>query len=103
MKSSEPMNRLIQGDVGSGKTIVAFYAAAIAILNGKQVAMMAPTEILAEQHYKNFVKLFGENFKAELLVSSINKIEKQNIKSVLLEEPEVVTNLCRFWMTTSTC
>ncbi len=81
MKSSEPMNRLIQGDVGSGKTIVAFYAAAIAILNGKQVAMMAPTEILAEQHYKNFVKLFGENFKAELLVSSINKIEKQNIKT----------------------
>lgn len=80
MRSPEPMNRLIQGDVGSGKTIVAFYAAAISILNGKQVAMMVPTEILAQQHYKNFQSLFGDSFKAELLISSINKVEKQRIK-----------------------
>jgi len=81
MKKPEPMNRLIQGDVGSGKTIVAFYAAMIAILNGKQVAMMAPTEILAEQHYKNFVGLFGGDVRAELLISSINKSEKQRIRT----------------------
>ncbi len=81
MKKPEPMNRLIQGDVGSGKTIVAFYAAMLAILNGKQVAMMAPTEILAEQHYRNFIELFGCDVKAELLISSINKSEKQRIRS----------------------
>jgi len=80
MKRPEPMNRLIQGDVGSGKTIVAFYAAVIAILNGYQAAMMAPTEILAEQHYNNFVKLFGRDFKAELLISSISKLQKQKVK-----------------------
>ncbi|MFH1224036.1 MAG: ATP-dependent DNA helicase RecG, partial [Pseudomonadota bacterium] len=80
MSLSEPMNRLIQGDVGSGKTIVAFYSAIIAMLNGYQVAIMAPTEILAEQHYNNFMELFGNDFKAALLVSSISKVKKQAIK-----------------------
>ena len=51
MKQPAPMRRLLQGDVGSGKTIVAFEAAVIAIENGYQVALMAPTEILATQHY----------------------------------------------------
>src|ERR1700689_464341 len=51
MQASSPMRRLLQGDVGSGKTIVAFQAASIAIENGYQVALMAPTEILAQQHY----------------------------------------------------
>ena len=83
MQKSEPMSRLIQGDVGSGKTIVAFYVAVICMMNGYQAAIMAPTEILAEQHYKNFQKLFGSHFNAELLVSSIPKNQKQKIKQEL--------------------
>ena len=51
LEKSSPMNRLLQGDVGSGKTIVALQAAAIVIANGYQAALMAPTEILAVQHY----------------------------------------------------
>ena len=57
MKQPHPMNRLLQGDVGSGKTIVAAQAAVIAIENGYQVAVLAPTEILAAQHYVYFRRL----------------------------------------------
>ncbi len=59
MARPEPMNRLVQGDVGSGKTAVALMAAAIAVQNGFQVAVMAPTEILAEQHHRTFSKLLA--------------------------------------------
>ena len=59
MGRAEPMNRLLQGDVGSGKTAVALVAAAVAVENGYQVAIMAPTEILAEQHYRTFQKLLA--------------------------------------------
>lgn len=58
LAKSEPMQRLVQGDVGSGKTVVAVLGALIAVENGYQAAVMAPTEILAEQHYRNFLQWF---------------------------------------------
>ena len=61
MGKGEPMNRLLQGDVGSGKTVVALYAALLTIANKKQAAIMAPTEILAEQHYNELVKHLSES------------------------------------------
>ncbi|PYR46562.1 MAG: ATP-dependent DNA helicase RecG [Acidobacteria bacterium] len=67
----QPMNRLLQGDVGAGKTIVALLAAVVAMENGLQVAFMAPTEILAEQHYLNISKLLdGSRFRVALLAGS---------------------------------
>jgi len=83
MASVNQMNRLIQGDVGSGKTIVAFIAALVAILNGYQVAVIAPTEILAEQHFFNFNKLIGKNFTSLLLTSSVKKNQKEEFKEII--------------------
>ncbi len=60
MKKTQPMRRLLQGDVGSGKTIVAMQAALVAIENGYQAALMAPTEILATQHYLSARKLLAD-------------------------------------------
>ncbi|QER41686.1 ATP-dependent DNA helicase RecG [Thermodesulfobacterium sp. TA1] len=80
MASGLPMNRLLQGDVGCGKTVIAFIAALIAIENGYQVAMMAPTEILAEQHYHNFrryAQLMGVN--VALLSGGITPAKKREI------------------------
>ena len=80
LESSKSMNRLIQGDVGSGKTIVAILASAIAIDNSVQVAIMAPTEILAEQHFNSFKSYCNKiNLRCELLISDIKKNEKQKI------------------------
>jgi ATP-dependent DNA helicase RecG len=59
LQRAQPMNRLLQGDVGAGKTIVALLAAVVAMENGLQVAFMAPTEILAEQHYRNLARLLA--------------------------------------------
>ena len=76
-----PMNRLVQGDVGSGKTMVAAAAAFAAARNGKQSALMAPTEILAEQHYKSLQKLFAPmGIRVALLTGSMKVKEKRDVR-----------------------
>ncbi|MAZ60880.1 MAG: ATP-dependent DNA helicase RecG [Candidatus Marinimicrobia bacterium] len=80
LKLKKPMNRLIQGDVGCGKTIVAVITAAIVVGHNSQIAIMAPTEILAEQHFNSFIKHFKNyNISCELLISNINKTDKNDI------------------------
>ena len=74
------MNRLLQGDVGSGKTIVAFESVVIAVENGYQAAIMAPTEILAEQHYINARRILAPlNYEIGVVRRGIKKAEKQNL------------------------
>jgi ATP-dependent DNA helicase RecG len=85
MRRPQPMRRLLQGDVGSGKTIVAMQAAIVAIENGTQVALMAPTEILATQHYLSARKLLseaispstGKPYKVALLTGSLDPATKR--------------------------
>jgi ATP-dependent DNA helicase RecG len=78
MVSSRPMNRLVQGDVGSGKTVVALHALVMACGSGYQTALMVPTEILAEQHYRNLAPLLeAVGFKAVLLTSG-GKAKERN-------------------------
>jgi ATP-dependent DNA helicase RecG len=77
LEKPAPMNRLLQGDVGSGKTIVALQAAVIAIENDCQAALMAPTEILAVQHYLSARRILEKaGYKVELLISGLNPSEK---------------------------
>jgi ATP-dependent DNA helicase RecG len=78
MSSPYPMNRLLQGDVGSGKTIVAMAAVIFARGMGRQAAVMAPTEILAQQHFLNFQKFLGDEIRMVLLTGGIATSEKQN-------------------------
>ena len=80
LKSNSRMNRLLQGDVGSGKTIVSFIAMYANFLSGYQSALMAPTEILAVQHYHNLKNLLQDtNVSLELLTGSTSKKDKQAI------------------------
>jgi ATP-dependent DNA helicase RecG len=78
LEKPAPMNRLLQGDVGSGKTIVALQAAVIAIENGCQAALMAPTEILAVQHYLSARRILAPGaYRVELLISGLKFADKQ--------------------------
>jgi ATP-dependent DNA helicase RecG len=84
MKSGHQMNRLLQGDVGSGKTIVAFISMLLAIENKAQTALMAPTEILAEQHYRNLKKYADPlQIRIRLLTGSTRKSVKKEIQNLL--------------------
>ena len=88
MRRTQPMRRLLQGDVGSGKTIVAFQAALVAIENGYQVALMAPTEILATQHYLSARKLLADKisphthkpYRIALLTGSLDDRTKRETR-----------------------
>lgn len=73
------MNRLIMGDVGSGKTIVAFLALYINYLAGFQGVLMAPTEVLAKQHYQNMLSLFGNLMRVDIITGSVKKVDKIKI------------------------
>ena len=83
LKSNQKMFRLLQGDVGSGKTIVSLIASLNVISSGFQVSLMAPTEILAQQHLKLAKKLFPKNVKIEILTSKTDNKERKKIISDL--------------------
>jgi ATP-dependent DNA helicase RecG len=84
LQSSTPMNRLVQGDVGAGKTIVAVFAILAAIQSGYQAALMAPTEVLAEQHYRKLVDWFNLlHLPVELLTGSTKTAKRREIHSQL--------------------
>jgi ATP-dependent DNA helicase RecG len=80
LEKPSPMNRLLQGDVGSGKTIIALQAAVIAIENGTQAALMAPTEILAVQHFLSARRILAKaGYSVELLISGLKAAEKSAV------------------------
>lgn len=83
MKSKKPMNRLLQGDVGSGKTAVAAAIMYNAVKNGFQAALMAPTEVLANQHFKTLCAFFGEDINIQLLTGSVTAKNKRIIREML--------------------
>lgn len=89
LKRPEIMNRMIEGDVGSGKSIVAFLALFYAVLNDKQGIIMAPTEILARQHYNNLKKLFPE-LNITFLSSGLKAEEKENALSDIKTSSQII-------------
>lgn len=96
MESDRVMNRLLQGDVGSGKTIVAIISAYKAVKSGYQMAIMAPTSILASQHLESFREILDKfGIRCELLISNITAKKKREI----LEEIEKRKCRCYNWYT----
>jgi len=86
MEKPSPMRRLLQGDVGSGKTIVAFEAAILAIENGYQVALMVPTEILAQQHYFSARRILeNAGYRIVLLTGSLEQDRKRDIRRHIVQ------------------
>ena len=84
VRSDAPMNRLLQGDVGSGKTIVALITMLAAMENGYQTALMAPTEILAEQHARNIKRILAKApYRVELLVGSLKPADKRRLREAI--------------------
>ncbi len=83
VQQSSPMSRLLQGDVGSGKTVVAAAGMLAAVANGSQAAVMAPTEILAEQHFKTLSALFGDKARVRLLTGSLKNKDKDDFRKQL--------------------
>jgi ATP-dependent DNA helicase RecG len=99
MQAPQPMNRLLQGDVGSGKTIVALIAMLIAVDNGFQAVMMVPTEILADQHAKNFSKLLYKlseinlerKIKLTLLIGGQKKsLREETLRKIEMKEADII-------------
>lgn len=85
MQTEKPMNRLLQGDVGSGKTAVAAAIMYNAVKNHFQAALMAPTEVLATQHFKTLQNFFGEDIRIELLTGSVTAKNKRIIREKLAD------------------
>lgn len=83
LKGAKHTNRMLMGDVGSGKTVVALLSCLFAKKCGKQSAIMAPTEILARQHYKTALTLFGDSLRAALLTSSTSAADKKDVIAAL--------------------
>lgn len=96
MAKDTPMSRILVGDVGCGKTVCAMAAMLIAVKSGRQAVLMAPTEILARQHYNDIAPMFEKlGYKTELLIGSLTAAQKKRVKSSLIEEdksmrPDVV-------------
>ncbi|MDY6968984.1 MAG: ATP-dependent DNA helicase RecG [Spirochaetota bacterium] len=91
MENPFPMNRLLQGDVGSGKTVVAMAASQLAFARGDQTAVMAPTELLANQHYENFNKMLPSYVSVSILTGNTSKSDKKDIyDSIIKGEIDIV-------------
>jgi ATP-dependent DNA helicase RecG len=99
LKSGHQMNRLLQGDVGSGKTMVALMSMLLATDNDYQACIMAPTEILAIQHYESITKMLGEmDVKVGLLTGSTKKKKRDSIHKDLIkgEFANINRNACTY-------